>query len=137
MRDLATGAVSTAGGQYSPKTGKLKVFTSMDVTVNFGGDNRGTFGRSDLLSPWNHAFIDDYPTLVNFRTVRDRLDVVDPRFCGEELLIITSSELRPAANTLAAQRTAQGYVTAVREVGSGPARSAPRPRRSRRISATG
>ena len=120
MRDIPTGAVSTAGGQYAPKTGKLKVFTSMDVTVNFGGDNKGTFARSDLLSPWNHAFIDDYRTLVNFRTVRDRLDVINPRFCGEELLIITSSDLRPAANTLAAQRTAQGYVTAVREVGSGP-----------------
>jgi hypothetical protein len=119
MRDIPTGAVSTAGGQYAPKTGKLKVFTSMDVTVNFGGDNKGTFARSDLLSPWNDAFIDDYRTLLNFRTVRDRLDVINPRFCGEELLIITSSELRPAANTLAAQRAAQGYVTAVREVGSG------------------
>jgi Peptidase family C25/Propeptide_C25 len=120
MRDIPTGAVSSAGGQYSPKTGKLKVFTSMDVTVNFGGDNKGTFARSDLLSPWNDAFVDDYRTLLNFRTLRDRLDVVNPRFCGEELLIITSSELRPAANTLAAQRTAQGYVTAVHEVGSGP-----------------
>jgi hypothetical protein len=120
MRDIATGAVSAAGGQYQPNTGKLKVFTSMDVRVNFGGDNKGTFGHSDLLSPWNNAFIDDYGTLVNFRTVRDRLDTINPNFCGEELLIITSPELRPAANTLQAQRTAQGYVTAVREVGSGP-----------------
>jgi hypothetical protein len=122
MRDIATGAVSAAGGQYQPKTNKLRVFTSIDVTVNFGGDNKGTFGDSDLLSPWNNAFIDDYATLLNFRTVRGRLDVVDldrSRFCGEELLIITSSELRPAANTLQAQRTAQGYVTRVVEVGSG------------------
>ena len=40
--------------------GKPGVFTSIDVTVNFGGDNKGTFARSDLLSPWNNAFIDDY-----------------------------------------------------------------------------
>ena len=119
MRDIATGAVSAAGGQYAPKSNQLKVFTSMDVTVNFGGDNTGTFARSDLLSPWNNAFIDDYRTLLNFGLVRDRLNVINPRFCGEELLIITSSDLRPAANTLAAQRTAQGYVTAVREVGAG------------------
>ena len=119
MRDIATGAVSAAGGQYQPKTGKLKVFTSMDVTVNFAGDNKGTFGGSDLLSPWNNAFIDDYATLVNFATLRDRLRPIRPEFCGEELLIITSSDLRPAANTLAAQRTAQGYVTSVREVGAG------------------
>jgi peptidase C25-like protein len=120
MRDIATGAVSAAGGQYQPKSNKLKVFTSIDVTVNFGGDNKGTFGGSDLLSPWNNAFVDDYATLVNFKTVRDRLRPFEPVFCGEELLIITSSELRPAANTLQAQRTAQGYVTSVREVGSGP-----------------
>ena len=120
MRDIATGAASAAGGQYQPKSNKLKVFTSVDVTVDFAGDNKGSFGGSDLLSPWNNAFVDDYATLVNFATLRDRLRPIRPVFCGEELLIITSSELRPAANTLAAQRTAQGYVTSVREVGAGP-----------------
>ena len=119
MRDIATGAVSAAGGQYQPKSNKLEVFTSMDVTVNFGGDNRGTFGSSDLLSPWNNAFIDDYATLANFQIARDRLRPIRPLYCGEELLIITSSDLRPAANTLQAQRQAQGYVTSVREVGAG------------------
>ena len=39
-------------------------------------------------------------------------------FCGEELLIVTSSELRPAANTLQSQRQAQGYLTRVQEVGA-------------------
>ena len=120
MRDIATGAVSAAGGQYQPKTGKLKVFTSIDVAINFGGDNKGTFGGADILSPWNNAFLDDYATLANFQTARDRLRPIHPTLCGEELLIITSSDLRPAANTLAAQRSAQGYLTAVREVGSGP-----------------
>ena len=111
----------------------------MDVTVNFGGDNRGTFGDADLLSPWNHAFIDDYRTLLNFQTARDGCGELDrSRFCGEEMLIITSTDLRPAANTLAAQRAAQGYVTAVREVGSGarPDRHHAN-RRSRRSSAVG
>ena len=119
MRDVLTGAVSVAGGQYRPRSDKLRVFTSIDVTVTFGGDNKGTFAGSDLLSPWNHAFANDYATLINFDTVRGRLDVLRPVFCGEELLIVTSGELRPAANTLADQRRAQGYVTSVVEVGGG------------------
>jgi hypothetical protein len=119
MRDVAVGGVDTSGGQYNPKTNKLKVFTSMDITVNFGGDNKGTFAGSDLLNQWNRAFLDDYDALANKRAIFDHLSIDRNRFCGEELLIITSSELRPAANTLQAQRQAQGYATSVREVGSG------------------
>ena len=120
MRDLLVGGVDTAGGQYQPKSKTLTVFTSIDVTVNFTGDNRGTFGKSDLLSPWNHAWIDDYNGLLNFDVAKARLDRFKPLFCGEELLIVTSSELRPAADTLKSQRQAQGYATRVVEVGAGP-----------------
>jgi hypothetical protein len=120
MRDIAVGGVDTAGGQYQPKSKTLKVFTSMDLTVDFGGDNKGTFAPTTLLSPWNHAFVDDYSALLNFGAIVDRLRPVHPVFCGEELLIITSAELRPAANTLQAQRQAQGYLTSVKEVGAGP-----------------
>jgi Peptidase family C25/Propeptide_C25 len=120
MRDVLVGAFSTAGGQYSPRTDKLKVFTSMDVTVDFGGDNKGNFGPDDILSPWNHAFQNDYAALINRPAVFDKLRDIQHTFCGEELLIVTSNELRPAANTLATQRAAQGYSTKVVEVGSGP-----------------
>jgi len=120
MRDVLLGAFSTSGGQYSPKTDKLRVFTSMDVTVNFGGDNKGNFGPSDILSPWNYAFQNDYSALVNRAAIFDRLRDRGNTFCGEELLIVTSSELRPAANTLASQRSSQGFVSRVVEVGSGP-----------------
>jgi hypothetical protein len=120
MRDIAVGGVDAAGGQYTPSSKTLKVFTSMDVTVNFGGDNKGTFGTSDLMSPWNNAFVDDYGTLANIGTIKERLRNVRPIFCGEELLIITDAELRPAANTLQAQRQAQGYLTRVSEVGAAP-----------------
>src|SRR4051794_33090014 len=120
MRDLLVGGVDSAGGQYKPKSQKLKVFTSMDVTVDFGGNNTGVFGPADLLSPWNRAFADDYGALVNLQAVIARLRANQTLFCGEELLIITSHELRPAADTLRAQRQAQGYATLVREVGTGP-----------------
>jgi Peptidase family C25/Propeptide_C25 len=119
MRDLDVGAVDTFGGQYRPGSERLRVFTSIDVTVNFTGEHDEIFGPDTLLSQWNHAFVDDYATLANLEAVRDRLRPVRPVFCGEELLIVTSSELRPAANTLASQRQAQGYVTSVREVGAG------------------
>ena len=120
MRDVLVGAFSTSGGQYSPRTDRLKVFTSMDVTVNFGGDNTGTFGPDDILSPWNYAFQNDYSALINRATIYDRLRDQSRRFCGEELLIVTDSELRPAADTLAGQRSAQGYLSRVVEVGAGP-----------------
>jgi hypothetical protein len=119
IRDLRVGGVDTAGGQYQPKSKALQVFTSVDVTVNFGGDNKGVFAKSDLLSPWNHAWIDDYSGLVNFQTAQDRLREIRPIFCGEELLIVTSQALRPAADTLKSQRQAQGYATRVVEVGGG------------------
>jgi hypothetical protein len=119
MRDVRVGGVDAAGGQYNPRTDRLRVFTSIDVTVNFTGDNRGVFAPSTMFSPWNQAFQNAYGGLVNFDTVRARLDRISPVFCGEELLIVTSSELRPAANTLEAQREAQGFSTSVREVGPG------------------
>jgi hypothetical protein len=120
MRDVIVGGLSVAGGQYRPRSNTLKVFTSIDVTVNFRGDNKGTFGDRSILNQWNIAFANDYDALLNFETLLEKLRPIPPvRFCGEELLIITSAELRPAADTLRAQRQAQGYITSVREVGSG------------------
>jgi hypothetical protein len=53
MRDLNIGGVDFAGGQHRAKSRKLHVFTSLDVTVNFGGENQGTFGDATVMnSPW-------------------------------------------------------------------------------------
>src|SRR3954470_1666356 len=121
MRDVLVGGVSVSGGQYKPKSKTLKVITSAQVTINFGGDNKGTFGPSTIDNAWNSAFKDDYQALLNINTIRDKLRIPPTtRFCGEELLIITDSELRPAANTRQSQRQAQGYLRSVRELGSGP-----------------
>ena len=120
IRDARVGGVDTAGGQYNPKTDRLKVFTSVELKDTFGGDNKGTFGDTRMLSPWNEAWLDEYGTLLNAGLLRDRLREVTPQFCGEELLIITSSELRPAADTLRGLRQAQGFSTSVHEVGAGP-----------------
>src|SRR4051812_32892853 len=54
MRGVAVGGVDLAGGQYKPKSDTLHVFTSLDVTVDFGKSGPGTFGDgSDLGSNWN------------------------------------------------------------------------------------
>jgi hypothetical protein len=120
MRDVRVGGASIYGGQYTPRDRTLRVFESMDVTITFGGANRGVFATSNLESNWNIGFRDDYESLVNIDAIRDHL-VLDKSFlfCGEELLIVTSHELRPAADTLAQQRRGQGYLTAVKETGSG------------------
>jgi hypothetical protein len=124
VRDLRLGGVDFAGAQYTPKTGKLHVFTSMEVTVNFGGENSGVFGDDeDLNSPWNAYFTPNYGSLVtNYDTVVQHLrpENFRPLFCGEDMLIVTSSELRPAANTFADARRAAGFAPRVVEVGSGP-----------------
>jgi hypothetical protein len=122
MRDLRVGGVDFAGGQYQPKSKKLHVFTSIDVTVDFGGDNKRTFGNAeDFRGRWNSWFQQNYRSLIdNYDTVVGNLDLGNiPQFCGEEMLVITSPDLAPAANTFAAAKSAQGYFTRVKLTGNG------------------
>jgi hypothetical protein len=120
MRDVRAGGATIYGGQYTPRDRTLRVFESMDVTITFGGANRGVFATSNLESDWNIGFRDDYESLVNIDAIRDHLQLDDGlRFCGEELLIVTSHDLKPAALTLAGQRRDQGYLTRVTTTGSG------------------
>src|SRR4051812_10780341 len=123
MRGVAVGGVDLTGGQYRPKSDTLHVFTSLDVTVEFGGANQGTFGDArDIASNWNTWAGRNYGALLqNYAAVAEHLAPGARRpFCGEEMLVITSPALQPAANTFAAAKGAQGYFTRVRVVGSGP-----------------
>ena len=74
MRDLNVGGVDLAGGRYKPKSRKLHVFTSLDVTVNFGGNNQGIFGDATVMnSPWEGYFARNYGrTVVNAATVAEQ-----------------------------------------------------------------
>lgn len=120
LRDLRVGGAEVAGGQYQARSGSLRVITGMDVRVTFGGDNQGTFGDARLTDPYNATFDRIYrSTFRNYDVVaRNPGRVIFP-FCGEEVLIITSSTLRPAANTLRTQKQAEGFVTSVVETGTG------------------
>jgi hypothetical protein len=124
MRDLRIGDVDVVGGRYTPKKRKLHVFTSVDVTVKFGGASTGKFGDTeDFNDPWNVFFNRNYSRLiVNDTAVSANLgDIkVNPQaFCGEEMLVITSPALEPAADTFANARRAAGINTRVALTGAG------------------
>jgi hypothetical protein len=59
---------------------------------------------------------------VNWDTVRGNLDLddLDPEFCGEDILIVTSPALDKAAVAFANARQAAGYKTKVSRVGDAP-----------------
>lgn len=123
MRDLNVGGVDLAGGRYNARSGKLHVFTSLDVTVNFGGNNQGTFGDGTVMnSPWEGYFARNYGrTVVNAATVAEKLRFgPDRTFCGEDMLVVTSQALKPAADSFASARKAAGYHPRVVVVGSEP-----------------
>jgi hypothetical protein len=122
MRDLRLGGVDLAGGQYNPKTNKLKVFTSIDVTVEFGGGNQGNFGeRGAFTDPWNAHFFNNYRSLIaNYGAVSSHLrDQIKAPFCGNDMLIITSPDLEPAATTYRNARAAAGFKPRVVLTGAG------------------
>ncbi|MEA2448193.1 MAG: hypothetical protein QOG63_125, partial [Thermoleophilaceae bacterium] len=124
MRDLRIGDVGMTGGRYTPKRKKLHVFTSLDVTVNFGGASSGKFGDpQDFENPWDVYFNRNYrKAVINFDAVSANLGdlKVNPQsFCGEEMLVITDSALQPAANTFANARRAAGIDARVVLTGAG------------------
>jgi hypothetical protein len=123
MRDLRIGGVNFTGGQYTPRKKKLHVFTSLDVTVDFGGANQGVFGDGTAMnSPWEGYFRRNYGRMVvNAGTALDKLGTGPAKpFCGEDMLIVTSPTLKPAADTYANARKAAGYHPRVVLVGPGP-----------------
>ncbi len=121
LRDLAVGGAEADGAQFNPVMRSLRVYTALDLRINFGGQNTQIFGDSSLMSLWNLPFQHLYQnTLVNYSTALANLgNIAHFLFCGEQVLVITSAGLRPAADTLAAARTADGLDSRVAEVGSG------------------
>jgi Peptidase family C25/Propeptide_C25 len=123
MRELRIGGVDVVGGQYRPRLRNLRVLTSIDVTVRFRG-GEGTFADGRRVnSPWEAYWLRNYESSVlNWGAAADFLDLDDlePTFCGEDLLVVTTPALQPAANTFANARQAAGYATKVALVGPDP-----------------
>jgi hypothetical protein len=129
FRDLAVGAVELAGAQFTPTKDKLEVFTRIEVRVRFGGANTGVWRTQKRTSVFERSFSRLYKSvLTNYPTVAadtgedaEQGAAADETVlaCGEDMLIVTSPALRPAADALADARRAAGLVVAVRETGTG------------------
>jgi hypothetical protein len=116
-RDLNIGALQIPAAQYNPSSKKLKILTSVDVTIAFKGGSK-TFSDK-ILSPWETAQARLAKGLINVGAIEKlRPPIVFPP-CGEELLVITNPATRSAADTYANARRAAGYRTVVRETGAG------------------
>lgn len=115
-RDLNIAGLHFPSAQYNPKTDSLKVFTQVDVQVNFVG---GTKTFSDAIgSPWETAQNRIAGGLLNANVIRkiERPIIYQP--CGEELLVITNPSTVSSANTYAAARRAAGFLTRVFQTGT-------------------
>ena len=89
------------------------------MTVRFRGADKRTFadGRARERRPGRRYFAAQLraPALVNWDAVEatSTSTTSTPSFCGEDLLVVTTPALQPAANTFANARQAAGYATKV------------------------
>ena len=123
MRDVRVGAVQVPGAQYDPRTRRARIFTSMDVTVTFR--RSGAWLPRRVRTAFERPFARMYrSTLANAgqvaRATRSATSA-QAAGCGEDYLLVTSPTLRPAADTLAAAKTAEGMRVSVHEVAAGTA----------------
>ena len=126
IRGVDAVAVSISPFQYNPVTKELKVFTNIELSINFEGGN-GHFGEDRLRSPyWDPILAAE---LMNY----DQLPAIDyaarmqewlrDEKDGAEYLIITPNNDAWAeyANQLKEYRTRQGIVTEVYRLDEMPA----------------
>ena len=122
-RDLQIAQVQCDAARYNPALDSLEVFDSVDFEVRFEG-GKGTFITSQTLSPFELASTQAVSRVLNEAAVHRFAEVFDfsKLFClGEELLILTHPDFRPAADTLAAWKSSKGIATTVHNVGAGTA----------------
>jgi hypothetical protein len=117
-RDLTIGSLVVPLAQYDQATDKLKVPTSMDIDVAFEGGGHTFTGATG--SPFETQQTRLAKALLNEPAVsRYKGPALTIAPCGEELLVITNASTRASANTFAAAKSAQGWLTNVVETGAG------------------
>jgi hypothetical protein len=115
-RDIAIGDMQIPTAQYNPAAKTLKVLNTVDVQILFQGGNH-TFS-DEFNSPWEFAQQRVIASLLNFNTIRSRLDFILRR-CGEEMLVITNPATQAAADSFATAKRNQGMRTNVFQTGAG------------------
>lgn len=116
-RDVTIGGLTVPAVQFNAKAHRIKVLTSVDLTVLFEG---GSHAFSDeLSSPWEQPQRRLIAALLNANAIDVKREFILRR-CGSEMLVITNPATRAAADTFATARRGAGIRTAVVETGSGP-----------------
>ncbi len=116
---LRIAAVSVPAAQYVGRSRKLRVITASDVNVRFVGGS-STFGSRAAVASGIDELKALAPVVVNLKTAVDALKAVPVKACGSKLVIVTTPELRVAADELAQLKRTAGLSTLVVNVGSGP-----------------
>ncbi len=120
-RDLQIAQIQCNAARYNPTNDALEILDSVDVEVRFEG-GKGTFITSQTRSPFELASTRSASRVLNEAAVHRFVEVFDfsKLFClGEELLILTHPNFRPAADALAAWKSSKGIATSVHNVGAG------------------
>src|SRR3954454_3359560 len=118
LRGVQIRGLELAGGQYETRRHRLHVFTSLTVDVTFGGANKGDFGQAD---PWDAYFDTNLSRLLDTRqaVIDHRRPPVRVALCGEDMLIVTTPPLQPAAQAFAAYKQTTGFQPLIALTGSG------------------
>jgi hypothetical protein len=118
MRDLTIAHLTCAAGHYDPVDDVLTLFESLDFEVRFEGGN-GYFITQQTFNPFEPALLGSAPLMqvLNWPDVVKHVDYnPSDRICyghGEELLIFTPPDLKPAADKLANWKKQKGIMTSV------------------------
>jgi hypothetical protein len=124
MRELRIFMATVAAGQYNPVSDELLLFKDLELGVTFSG-GEGGFLRENTAHAFDNGTLFGLGTILNRGSCMRKILPPDAwRQFGEELMIITTPALRPAADTLAAWKNEKGLVTRVYEAmdvdGPGP-----------------
>ena len=113
-RFLELAEISCAAGRYNPVSDRFEAARSVQLDVRFAG-GEGVFADSRLTSPFESASAVYLGSVLNAAAVTGHLSASPrPLPCiGEEFLILAAPVLHPAAESLAAWKSAKGISTRV------------------------
>ena len=121
LRDTQVAQIECAAGRYDADGRTMTLFDSLDLQIAFRGGT-GAFTTREALGPFEGKAAGYRDSMLNADAVNDyTLSPGPQRQClGEELVIVTPPEMRPAADTLAEWKRDRGIPTNVFNVNDGP-----------------
>ncbi len=121
MRGLEVYLVELCAGQYNPVSEELRLFTEMQLRVEFRNGPEG-FMEEFMTNPFESNQSLYTESLLNVEALREFPLIPDREkslFTGEELIILTHPDFRNAAYRLADWKRQKGIMTNVFTCGTG------------------